>query len=435
VTAEGAWAGGLGLGWGIGLGWGLGLGASGHLPSRRFPRPLCYSGPLVTGSWIDGLAEAELEALESRGLLRVPDDGAARASAEASAAALGVPFIDASSNDYLGLARDVSRETPVQAPWPGAGASRLIHGTKPAHLALERALAEWVGLPTALLFSSGYAANVGLLQALGVDGTVIVSDALNHASIVDGCRLSRARVVVVPHLDLAAIEGALRSAAEAKARVVVVESCFSMDGDGPDLPALRALCDRHRAALLVDEAHALGVFGPAGAGRCAAGGVRPDVLVGTFGKAVGVHGAFIATSAQVRTLLWNRARSFVFSTALSPGLAEQVSFHVERARSDDAGRARLRGLTSALRAALASHGVPTMTTTDSPIVPILLGSNERALRVSTELHRAGVLVQAIRYPTVPEGTARLRLTVSAAWSDAAPERLAHELARALEVSR
>jgi 8-amino-7-oxononanoate synthase len=395
---------------------------------------VCYSRALVARSSVEDLAKAELDALASRGLLRVPDDGAARAAAEEAAASLGVPFIDASSNDYLGLARDVSRETPVQAPWPGSGASRLIHGTRTAHLDLERALADWVGLPEALLFSSGYAANVGLLQAVGVEGTVVVSDALNHASIVDGCRLSRARVAVVPHLDLAEVEGALRAAAGAKARFVVVESCFSMDGDGPDLPTLRALCDRHNAGLLVDEAHALGVFGPAGAGRCAAAGVRADALVGTLGKAVGVHGAFVACSARVRTLLWNRARSFVFSTAPSPQLSQQATFHVERTRSADAGRAHLRALMEALRSALASHGVPAMTTTDAPIIPVLLGSNDRALRVSAELQRAGILVQAIRYPTVPDGTARLRLTVSTSWVDGAPERVAGELARALRAN-
>jgi 8-amino-7-oxononanoate synthase len=399
---------------------------------RRSPRDVCYSRPGTMGTPFDDLADAELGDLASKGLLRSPDDGAGRRAAEAAAEALGVPFIDASSNDYLGLARDVSRETPVQAPWPGAGASRLIHGTRAPHLVLERALAEWVSLPEALLFSSGYAANVGLLQALGLDGAVVISDALNHASIVDGCRLSRARIEVVPHLDLGAVERALSGARGARARFVVVESCFSMDGDGPDLRRLRALCDRHAAALLVDEAHALGVFGPFGAGRCAAAQVRPDALVGTLGKAVGVHGAFVAGSRQLRELLWNRARSFVFSTAPSPHLAALAAFHVERARRDDAGRTRLHRSTAELRTALRVAGVPAMTDSDAPIVPVLIGSSERALAVSSELQHAGILVQAIRYPTVPDGTARLRLTVSASWADGAPDRVASTLARALE---
>jgi 8-amino-7-oxononanoate synthase len=387
------------------------------------------------GAPVDDLADAELGVLEAKGLVRLPDDGAARQLAEAAAVRLGVPFIDASSNDYLGLARDVSRETPVQAPWPGSGASRLIHGTRPAHVELERALADWVKLPEALLFSSGYAANVGLLQALGVEGTVVVSDALNHASIVDGCRLSRARVEVVPHLDPQAVERALAAAGHARARVVVVESCFSMDGDGPDLALLRGLCDRYAAGLLVDEAHALGVLGPAGAGRCAAAGIRADALVGTLGKAVGVHGAFVAGSARLRTLLWNRARSFVFSTAPSPRLAELATFHVQRARADDAGRARLRQAAHDLRVALQAAGVPTTTTADAPILPVHIGSNERAVAVASALQGDGILVQAIRYPTVPAGTARLRLTVSASWPDGAPERLATSLAKALEATR
>jgi 8-amino-7-oxononanoate synthase len=386
------------------------------------------------GTPVDDLADDELGSLASRGLLRAPDDGAARRATEAAAAALGIPFLDASSNDYLGLARDVSRETPVQAPWPGAGASRLIHGTQPSHLALERALADWVGLPEALTFSSGYAANVGLLQALGFEGTLVVSDALNHASIVDGCRLSRAHVEVVPHLDLSAVEQTLASGRAARARFVVVESCFSMDGDGPDLAGLRAVCDRHHAGLLVDEAHGLGVFGPAGAGRCAAAGVRPDALVGTLGKAVGVHGAFVAGSAQLRALLWNRARPFVFSTAPSPRLAELAAFHVQRARADDAGRARLSRFTSELRAALRAARIPTMADSDAPIVPVLVGSNDRALAVSAALQSNGILVQAIRYPTVADGTARLRLTVSASWTEGAPERLARALAQALEAN-
>lgn len=389
---------------------------------------------------LDDLARAELDALSARGLLRTPDDGAGRRTAESAAASLGVDFLDAASNDYLGLARDVSRETPVQAPWPastqapwpGAGASRLIHGTQPAHLDLERALADWVGLPEALLFSSGYAANVGLLEAVGIEGSVIVSDALNHASIVDGCRLARARVEIVPHLDLAATERALAGASSARARFVVVESCFSMDGDGPDLRALRALCDRHGAALLVDEAHALGVLGPSGAGRCVAAGVRPDALVGTLGKAVGVHGAFVAGSTHLRSLLWNRARSFVFSTAPSPRLAELAAFHVQRSRNDDPGRERLHRLGRELREALASRKVAVMTESDAPILPVLIGSNERAVAVAAALQRAGILVQAIRYPTVPEGTARLRLTVSACWPDGGPARVAKELARVLE---
>jgi 8-amino-7-oxononanoate synthase len=359
----------------------------------------------------------------------------------AAAAALGVPFVDASLNDYLGLAGlSVSRETSVQR-WPGggrsdlsapdgAGASRLIHGTRAAHLALEDALADWVGFPAALLFSSGYAANVGLLQAIGAPGSLIVSDALNHASIVDGCRLSRARVAVTPHLDLEAVGTALASSTESP-KWVVVESCFSMDGDEADLAGLRSLCDSHGAGLVVDEAHALGVFGPAGAGRCAECGVRPDALVGTLGKAVGVQGAFVAGSSELRALLWNRARSFVFSTAPSPALCAATLFHVQRAREADAARARLTQLTSLFRAALRASGARVPERGSGPIVPVLVGTNERALALAQRLRATGILAQAIRYPTVPEGSARVRLIVSAAWPEGAVERVAEQVSLGL----
>jgi 8-amino-7-oxononanoate synthase len=382
---------------------------------------------------VDRFAELELADLAGRGLIRAPDDGAARASAQAAARRIGRPFVDASSNDYLALGSStVSRETDVQAGGgapPGAGASRLIHGTHSAHLALEGALASWVGLPSALLFPTGYAANVGLLQALGARDTVLVSDSLNHASIVDGCRLARAQTVVVPHGDLGAIERSLVAARTARARWVVVESLYSMDGDGPDLARLRGLCDRHGAGLVVDEAHALGVLGPEGAGRCREAGVVPDAIVGTLGKAVGVQGAFVAGSALLRDLLWNRARTFVFSTAPSPRLAELALFHVQRARAADELRARLLERVQRLHAALRQRQLPLPEGLIGPIVPIVLGANDRALAAAAALADEGILAQAIRYPTVPEGSARLRLTVTAAWPSDAPAWLAAALAR------
>lgn len=382
---------------------------------------------------VDRFAEERLGELERNGLRREPDDGRRRAAAERAAEAAGVTFIDASSNDYLGLAsHDVSRETDVQGSHLGAGASRLIHGSRPAHLDLETALAEWVRLPSSLLATSGYAANVGLLTALGRPGTVVISDRLNHASIIDGCRLSRSEVVVTPHLDLGATEAALSAASGATARWVVVESCYSMDGDGPDLERLRSICDRHQAGLIVDEAHSLGVFGPEGAGRCLEAGIVPDVLVGTLGKAVGSQGAFIAGSALLRGLLWNDARSFVFSTAPSPRLAAWTLFHVERARSADDSRGALFDHARRLRQALAGHGIATASGLDGAIIPVMVGDNRRVLSVVAELERAGILAQGIRPPTVPSGTARVRLTVTASWPPDAPARVADAVARALQ---
>jgi 8-amino-7-oxononanoate synthase len=366
--------------------------------------------------------------LDEAGLLRTPDDGLERVRL---AERFGTAFLDLSSNDYLGLAADhVSRETLLSTK--GAGASRLIYGTRPEHLALEAELADWVGHEAALLFSSGYAANVGALAALLAPSDHVFSDALNHASLIDGCRLSRAQVHVFPHRDLDALARALDAAPSSGARWVVVESYFSMDGDGPDLPRLRALCDAHGAALYVDEAHSLGVFGPSGAGLCAAAGVRPDVLLGALGKAVGSHGAFIAGSAVLRTWLWNRARSFVFSTAPSPLAADASLEQVRRARAAEAERSRVLELSLHLRAELGRRGVPCLSESFGPILGLVVGDAERALATAARLREAGILVQAIRPPTVPRGTARLRITISARHSAPQLTRAAELLAAALQ---
>lgn len=365
-----------------------------------------------------------LRELEDRAQLRDPDQDFGRLEAAAGAARQGCALLDASSNDYLGLAaRRVSRETSAQA---GSGASRLIHGGRDEHRELEAELASWVGAPASLLFSSGFAANVGLIPALVDPDALIVSDALNHASIVDGCRLSGAQRVIVPHLDLDALARALRDAT-APVRWVITESYFSMDGDGPDLGAVRALCDRYGAGLYVDEAHALGVFGPAGAGKCRGAGIVADVLVGTLGKAVGVQGAFAASSATLRAWLWNRARSFVFSTAPSPTLARLILEHVRLARAADRERARLASSARALRTLLADRGMPIPG--HGPILPIVLGAEDAAIRVAASLaSEHGILIQAIRPPTVPAGSSRLRVTVTATMSNAELRRLADALA-------
>jgi 8-amino-7-oxononanoate synthase len=383
-------------------------------------------------SGLDRFVDDALRGLEGAGLLR-HSDSALRQRAERGAGVVGRDLVDASSNDYLGLAGgDVSRETLVQSRVPiGAGASRLIHGTHPEHLRLEQALAQWTHFEAALLFSTGYAANVGLAQALGGPGTVLISDALNHASLIDGCRLSRARVEVIPHLSVEAVERCLVEHGAAALRCVLTESYFSMDGDGPDLVALRSACDRHGAALVVDEAHALGVFGPEGAGRCRELGVVPDALVGTLGKAVGAQGAFVAGSAGLRELLWNRARSFVFSTAPAPLLSELAWFHVERTRHASNLRTRLNEQVAALRMTLAARRLPVAPGSFGPIVPVLVGDELQAVAVVEKLADAGILAQAIRPPTVPPGTARVRLTVKATWHNDAPERVASALAEAL----
>jgi 8-amino-7-oxononanoate synthase len=368
----------------------------------------------------------ELLDLERRGLLRerpTPIDGPAGAS-----------LLHLCSNDYLGyrssgrLAPFARRAAEVHAV--GAGASRLVTGEHEAHGALERALSAWLEYEETLVFTCGYAANVGVMAALATEGDVIVSDALNHASIIDGCRLSRARCIVVRHNALDDVRAALRKA-EARRRWVVTESYFSMEGDSPDLKALRTICDEHDAALVLDEAHAMGALGPEGRGLAAEAGVVPDVLVGTMGKALGAQGAFVAGSGDLCRWLWNRARSFVFSTGLSPLIACVGLAAVEQARRDDAGRARLVEVTRRLREGLAAVGIE-ITSRAGPVLPIVLGTEVRALEWSRRLRDLGVLVQAIRPPTVPEGGSRLRITTRADLGDADIDRAVAAFARASE---
>lgn len=310
------------------------------------------------------------------------------------------------SNDYLGLAGETAASAPT-----GSGASRLIVGERVEHAALEKALAGWLGVESALLFSSGYAANIGVVSALAQAGDLVVSDALNHASIIDGCRLSRARVEVVPHLDLGAIRRLLERPRQGRAWVVT-ESYFSMDADTPDLAALRSVCDEHGAALIVDEAHALGVFGPRGRGLCAQSGVSPDVLVGTLGKAFGVGGAFVAGSELLVRWLWNRARSFVFSTGLSPASAAAALRALRIIVDEPTRRDRLHANAERLREGLDRNGLPVLGY--GPIIPVVLGEARAALLAAEGLRREGIHVQAVRPPTVPAGSARLRITATAA---------------------
>jgi 8-amino-7-oxononanoate synthase len=363
-----------------------------------------------------------LDELAAKQSLRDPVDSELHQSGAPS----GGGWLDACSNDYLGLgARSVSRETleELAGARVGAGASRLVQGSFPDHRELEAELADWLGADGCLLTLSAFAANVGLLPAIADADSLIVSDSLNHASIVDGCRLARAKVIVTPHLDAAAVEAALATHTGTAPAWVVVEGLFSMDGDSPDLKALRSACDRYGAGLVVDEAHSIGVRGPAGSGEAAAQGVHPDVLVAGLGKAVGSQGGLLACSHELRRWLWNRARSFVFSTAPSPLLSRLTLVQVRAARAADAARQRLAARSAELRAALEARGLPALPGAEGPILPIVLGSNERALAAMQEMRRRGILVQAIRPPTVPHGAARLRLTVHADWPDDAVARI------------
>lgn len=331
----------------------------------------------------------------------------------------GRRLLNLCSNDYLSLA---GRRASGGA---GSGASRLIVGETVEHVALERELAAWLAVDDTLVFSSGYAANVGAVAALS-SGAVVVSDALNHASLIDGCRLSRARVVVVPHRDVRAVREALACAPERR-RLVVTDAYFSMDGTVAPVADLAEECRRGGAALYVDEAHALGVFGPEGRGVCAAAGVVPDVLMGTFGKSFGASGAFVGGSRALTHWLWNAARSFVFSTGMSPVVAAAAREAMPLVRGGPL-TARLSRNVEVFRAGVARETLPGSV---GPIVPVLLGSPERALAASARLLERGVFAQAIRPPTVPMGTSRLRITVQAGHEPADLERAAAEVTAAL----
>ncbi len=321
-----------------------------------------------------------------------------------------------SSNDYLGLASDsrlpVAASKAASRSGFGAGASRLVAGNLPEHLALEEALAALVCLPAALLFPTGYQANLGALTALAGPDDLIVADRSVHASIIDGCRLSRAKLAIYPHLDTQAAERHLgRLGPGRRRRFLVTESLFSMDGDVAPLPALSSIAAAHDAALIVDEAHALGCLGPSGRGLCAALAVHPDLLVGTLGKSFGASGAFVAGSSEMRDILLNRARSFIFTTGLPIPVAAAANAAVQIATSHegDRRRARLGELTVRLRNRLGLPLAPIAT----PIIPLTLGSDQAAVEASHHLLEAGFFLPAIRPPAVREGSAQLRITLSA----------------------
>ena len=360
---------------------------------------------------LDDEARAELLVLEAAHRLRVPRVVDGRQGPRIVID--GRDVLNLSSNDYLGLAGDPrlahAAASAAEAHGVGSGASRLVTGTQRAHVALERVLADWLRIGAVQLFNSGYAANVGTLSALLKAGDVVFSDELNHASIIDGCRLSRADVVVFPHRDMRALERALVERV-GRRRLVVSETLFSMDGDLADVAALAELCRKHDAALMLDEAHALGARGPEGRGVAAVAGITPDLLVGTCGKALGGFGAFVATTPAIAGLLWNRARSLVFSTALPGMVCAAIVRAVEIVRGSE-GEDRRQRLARHARAVRARVEV-VRGNEDSAIVPAILGDDREAMRVSSTLLDAGVLAQAIRPPTVPVGTARLRVALS-----------------------
>jgi 8-amino-7-oxononanoate synthase len=328
---------------------------------------------------------------------------------------------DFTSNDYLGYGtrdRRSSADRARESGLPVSGAaSRLLRGDHPLWHAVEAELAEWHGAEAALMMTGGYAANEGLLSTVVEPGDWVATDALNHASIGDGLRLVRPRKFVFRHNDLNHLEDGLR--AEAARRrpdrelFVVTEALFSMDGDRPPLRELADLAERHGAHLIVDEAHTTGCYGPTGSGCVDAAGVRDRVLatVHTGGKALGVCGAYVCGSARLKELLVNRCRHLIYTTALPPVAAAWWQEALARVRGDHAGRTTLHDHAACFRARLAADGIAPLG--DGYVVPVVLGADDRAAAVAARLRARGYDVRAIRPPSVPPDTARVRVSIHA----------------------
>jgi 8-amino-7-oxononanoate synthase len=328
------------------------------------------------------------------------------------------PYLAFCSNDYLGLANHPRLITAFQQAATdygvGSGASHLITGHTQAHHALETELATYTGYERALLFSTGYMANLGVITALLDRHDAIFLDKLNHASLVDAALLSRASICRYPHQDLTVLERLLIQTA-ARHKLIVTDGVFSMDGDLANLPQLVQLAKTHQAWLMVDDAHGLGVLGKTGRGILEEYNLGVDevpILMGTLGKAFGVFGAFVAGSELLIETLIQTARSYIYTTALPPALAETIRTSLIVAQEESWRRQRLQQLITYFHTVANQFQLPLMPSV-TPIQPILLGETERALAVSQALYQRGIIVTAIRPPTVPQGTARLRVTLSA----------------------
>lgn len=352
------------------------------------------------------------------------------------------------SNDYLGLSQHpaliLAAQQAAARYGVGATASPLVCGHSPSHEALELELAAMVGLPRAVSFVAGYMANVGVIPALVGRGDAIFSDALNHACLIDGARLSRADLHVMPHADLTALDAALQ-ASTARRKLVVTDAVFSMDGNIADIPALLDLCERHDAWLMIDDAHGFGVLGAHGEGTLAhwgitgRDGVQPAwqgrlhrlIYMATLGKAAGVAGAFVAGEPTLVEWLLQKARTYMFATAAPAMLTEAVRAGLRVIQEEGGRRQHLAQLRDRLRTGLKLPSAWRLMPSDTAIQPLIIGSNADALAVMAHLDRQGLWVPAIRPPTVPAGTARLRISLSAAHTFAHVDALCKALSEAV----
>ncbi len=368
-------------------------------------------------AWID----EELDSLRRAGLYRAPNTVDGPPGPEVTIAGRRVLLF--ASNDYLGLASDprVKRGAiqAIERYGAGAGASRLVSGDVTLHRELERRLAALKRTEDAIVFGSGYLANVGTITALAGPGDVIYSDELNHASIIDGCRLSRATVRIYRHRDVDHLEALLRDdVARVRRRLVVTDAVFSMDGDLAPLPELADLAERYGAMLMVDEAHATGLLGARGAGAVERFGVegRVPIIMGTLSKALGSVGGFVAGSRGLVDYLRNRARAYVFTTGLPPAAAGAALAALDLVEREPWRRARVLELAQRLASGLETMGYRVLPT-ESAVVPVVIGGARDAVALSEALMRRDIFCPAIRPPTVPEGHSRLRVTPMATHAD------------------
>lgn len=367
----------------------------------------------------DDLFAAGLEELAARGLRRAVtsfDGGSAR-----TVTIHGRTLLLFCSNDYFGLSHDPRVVAAVKEGLDrygfGSGGSRLISGTRTPHAALERAVASFLGAEAALLFGTGFSANSGVIPAIAEKGDVILADKLNHASLVDGCRLSRAEFTRYPHRDMAALEKLLQKGQSARTRWIITDGLFSMDGDMAPLDAICALAKKYDARVYVDDAHAFGVMGKNGRGSPELFGVERDIdiLMGTLGKAAGGMGAFAAGKKTTVEWLLNKARSFIFSTSLPAAVAAGNLKAVGILGDFQAERNEFKHITEEFHRRLNTAGfaIPSK----SYIIPLVIGDAGNALAAAKLLWDDGIFVQAVRPPAVQEGTSRLRLTLSLAHTD------------------
>ncbi len=379
----------------------------------------------------------ELAALESAGLRRARR--VVRPLAGGACEIDGRRLWNFAGNDYLGLAGDprvvAAAQSALAESGVGSRASALVAGRTEWHARLEQALARFERQKAAILFPTGYAANVGTIAALVDEHDAVFCDRLNHASLIDGCRLSGAKLRVFRHPELETLERELHKASDVRRRLIVTDAVFSLDGDVAPLPELCDLAERFQAEVLVDEAHGTGVFGEQGRGVCEQLGVedRVAVRVATLSKAIGTLGGFVAGSQSLVDWLWNKARPQVFSTALPPAICAAAAAAVEIIRSEPERRKQLWHNCEFVRIELASRGIKVMANSTGPIIPIILGDPEAVVATQRKLEEHGCLVAAIRPPTVPQGTSRLRISLSAAHDESALKTLVGALQEVLSV--